>query len=656
MSRLSNEKAAYLKHSASQRIDWYPWCEEAFERARAEDKPVFLSSGAIWCHWCHVMARECFEDDEIIRLLNENCINVKLDRDERPDIDRIYQQAVAAMGSGGGWPLSVFLTPEKKPFFGGTYFPPEDSHGRPGFKKVVRTVVDFYHSRKDEISGYVAKLMDFLTPQHVSPGKVSESFIDDGVAAILSEFDPRNGGFGTSPKFPMPGAMEFLMGRYFLTRNESVGLTIKKTLLAMAKGGFHDHLGGGFHRYSVDEAWIVPHFEKMADDNAWLLRNYIDAYCLFKDDFFRDVAEGIIRFVTDELSDPEGGYYASQDADVTPDDEGGYFTWTENEFRRALNSEEHQILSLHLFHEKGSMHHDRAKRVLFTATEPYEIARNLGMEVETIHEMISAGKEKLLRERLKRQVPFVDKTLYTSLNGQFITAYLKAWRALKKDALKEFALKSLRRIMDVHYVDGELFHAEGVKAVLDDYVKIIEASITAYEITGGELYRKQADLLMEQCIGKFWDRVGGGFFETENELVGVRLKGIEDIPHPSANALGIMNLMKLYYMTDKDAYLRHAEKALASFSSRASDMGVHAGYYVRALDGFFHMMRLSIEATPQSGFADVALATFNPYVTITYGQDRGYVTPCRRGSCHEALYSRESLREFLTETARHWRL
>lgn len=654
MNRLSKEKAAYLKHSVSQRIDWYPWCEEAFQRARAEDKPVFLSSGAIWCHWCHVMAKECFGDDEVVKLLNENCINIKLDRDERPDIDRIYQQAVAAMGSGGGWPLSVFLTPDKKPFFGGTYFPPGDSHGRPGFKKVIRTVVDFYHSKKDEISEYVMKLMDFLKPQHALPGTVSESFIDDAATAILSEFDPRNGGFGTSPKFPMPGAMEFLMGRYFLTRDESVGLIIKKTLKSMAKGGFHDHLGGGFHRYSVDEAWTIPHFEKMADDNAWLLRNYVDAYCLFKDDFFRDIAEGIIRFVADVLSDPEGGYYASQDADVTPDDEGGYFTWTGDDFKRVLNSEEHKILSLHLLHERGSMLHDRSKRVLFAAAEPEEIARDLGMELKSVHELIVTGKERLLRERLERQSPLVDRTLYTSLNGLFITSYLKAYRALKKEPLKEFALKTLRRIMDIHYVGGKLFHTEGVKALLDDYMEIIDAHIAAYEITGEEMYRIQADALMEQCIGKFWDREGGGFFETEDEIVGVRLKGIEDIPHPSPNALGIMNLMKLYYMTDKDIYLRHAEKALASFSFRAKDMGIHAGYYVRALDAFFHMMKLGIEAAPQSSFADAALSTFNPYITIAYGRDRGYVTPCRRGSCHEALYSVEGLREFLTETARHW--
>ncbi len=655
MNRLSKEKAAYLKHSASQRIDWYPWCEEAFQRARTEDKPVFLSSGAIWCHWCHVMAKECFEDDEVVRLLNEKCINIKLDRDERPDIDRVYQQAVSAMGSSGGWPLSVFLTPDKKPFFGGTYFPPEDTQGRPGFKKVVRTVVDYYHSNGDEISGYVTKLMDFLKPQHPLPATIRESFIEDAVTAILSEFDPQNCGFGTSPKFPMPGAMEFLIGRYFIARDESVGLTIRKTLESMARGGFHDHLGGGFHRYSVDESWIIPHFEKMADDNAWLLRNYIDAYCLFKDDFFRDTAEGILRFVHDVLSDPEGGYYASQDADVTPDDEGGYFTWTRDDFKRALNSEEHRILSLHLFHERGSMHHDSSKRVLFMATDPAEIARDLGMEARTVREIISSGKKKLLAERRKREFPLIDRTLYTSLNGLFITSYLKAYRALKMKPLREFALKSLSRIMDIHYRGGALFHTKGVKAFLDDYMEIIDAHLAAYEITGEEKYRASAEALMERCIGNFWDREGGGFFETEDEIVGMRLKGIEDIPHPSPNALGIANLTRLYSMTDKDGYRRRAEEALASFSLRAKDMGIHSGYYARALHVFYHMIKLGVQASPQSSFADAALSTFNPFVTITYGLDRGYVTPCKGGSCHEALYSAESLREFLTETARHWR-
>jgi hypothetical protein len=655
MNRLSKEKAAYLRHSASQRIDWYPWCEEAFERAAAENKPVFLSSGAIWCHWCHVMAAECFDDDTIVELLNERCINIKLDRDERPDIDRIYQHAVVAMGSGGGWPLSIFLTPDKKPFFGGTYFPPEDIDGRPGFKKIIRTVTDFYHSKKGEVSDYVAKLAEFLKPQRSLPGSVNESLIDNAVSAILSEFDSQNGGFGSSPKFPMPGALEFLMGRYFIAGDEAVGIAARKTLEAMARGGCRDHLGGGFHRYAVDESWTIPHFEKMADDNAWLLRNYLDAYRLFKDDFFREVAEGIVHFAGSVLSDPDGGFYASQDADISPEDEGGYFTWTEDEFRNVLNDEEYEVLSQHLLHEKGAMHHDSAKKVLFIAETPQEIARELGMELSVVTDRIASGRKKLLSRRQERQSPFVDRTLYTSLNGLFIGSYLKAYATLRSEPLREFALKSLSRIMENHYRGGELFHSAGVRAFLDDYTAIIDAHISAYEITGREVFLSEADGLMQKCIDRFWDKEAGGFYDTVEELAGVRLKGIEDIPHPSPNALGIADLMKLTYLTDNNAYLVHAERALASFSFRATDMGIHAGYFMRAADLFFHMIKLGIEVPYESGMADAARSTFNPYVTLAYGKDRGYVTPCRRGSCAEALYSPEALREFLTGTARHWK-
>lgn len=363
MNRLSGEKSAYLRHAAHQKIDWHPWSDEVFEKARRENKPVFLSTGAVWCHWCHVMAKECFEDEEVTRLLNEHFLNIKLDRDERPEIDRRYQKAVIAMGSPGGWPLSVFLTPDRKPFFGGTYFPPDDLYGRPGFKRVLRSVVEFYHTNGIRVYEYSDRVMDFLKTAPMPSGEIGGSLLDQAVRDILSEYDPQNGGFGKMPKFPMPGAMEFLMRRYFFTGNESVGLVVRKTLEAMAKGGFHDQLGGGFHRYSVDEGWIVPHFEKMADDNSWLLRNYVDAYALFGDRYFRDVAKGVTGFFRDVLSDPEGGFYASQDADVTPDDEGGYFTWREKDFRKVLNDDEYRALSLHLLHERGAMHHDPSKKV-----------------------------------------------------------------------------------------------------------------------------------------------------------------------------------------------------------------------------------------------------------------------------------------------------
>jgi uncharacterized protein YyaL (SSP411 family) len=243
MNRLSKEKSPYLKHSANQKIDWYPWSDEAFNSAREEDKPVFLSSGAIWCHWCHVMAKECFENEEIVKLLNENFINIKLDRDERPDIDRRYQQAVSAMGSGSGWPLSVFLTPDRNPFWGGTYFPLEDGLGRPGFKKVLRTVADFYKSKRKEIAEYTRRLIDSFKPKPLSYGEINESLLTDAIANILSQFDPQNGGFGKAPKFPMPGAIEFLINRFFLTKKESIGFAVKKTLESMARGGFHDQIG-----------------------------------------------------------------------------------------------------------------------------------------------------------------------------------------------------------------------------------------------------------------------------------------------------------------------------------------------------------------------------------------------------------------------------
>jgi hypothetical protein len=646
MNRLSGEKSPYLRHSAHQKIEWYPWSDVPFEKAKKEDKPVFLSTGATWCHWCHVMAKECFENEEVAGLLNEYFINIKLDRDERPDIDRRYQQAVTAMGSGGGWPLSVFLTPDRKPFFGGTYFPPEDILDRPGFKRVLRAVVDFYKEKRDKISQYSEELMNSLKQRPLTSGEIKESMINEAAANILSSFDPQHGGFGSAPKFPMSGTLEFLINRYFFTRNESLGYAVKKTLEAMAKGGFRDQIGGGFHRYSTDEAWIVPHFEKMADDNAWLLRNYIDAYFLFGDNYFKEVAEGIIHFLRDVLSNPEGGFYASQDADVTPDDEGGYFTWKDEDFRRVLNDDVYKVLSLHFLHERGSMHHDESKKVLFVVREAREIADTLKRDIHKVQESIISGKDKLLKERNSRKVPFVDDTLYTSLNGMLITAFLRAYRVLKEGYLKDFSIKSLQRIMKRNVIKNELFHAEGIKALLDDYIYFVEALIASYEVTGDSSYLQIADEHMELCIKKFWDSEGSGFFDTEEEIVGLRLKAVEDIPHPSANSLGIILLLKLYYMTDKSKYQECAEKALKTFSLRAQTMGIHSGYYFCALDAYFQMIKLTVEASPESELTDSALSFLIPYMNIVYGEDKGYIIPCLKNVCYEPIGRVETLKNF----------
>jgi uncharacterized protein YyaL (SSP411 family) len=647
MNRLSTERSAYLKHSANQKIDWHPWSEEAFEKAMLENRPLFLSSGAVWCHWCHVMAKECFFDDEIAGLLNENFISIKLDRDERPDIDRRYQMAIAAMGSGGGWPLSVFLTHDKKPFFGGTYFPPDDKPGRPGFKKVLRAVIDLYKTKQDEISQYTENLMNALKTSPMAQGQIDDSMLVNAVKDIISEFDPQHGGFGTAPKFPMPGALEFLINRYFLMENKTVELAIRKSLKAMAQGGFYDQVGGGFHRYSTDESWTIPHFEKMADDNAWLLRNYVNAYSVFGDELFMDVAKGIISFVRNTLSGPEGGFYASQDADVTPDDEGGYFTWTEDDFKKTLDKDEFSILSLHLMHKAGAMHHDESKRVLFVVMTAEEIAKTTGRDLKEITEVIKRGKLKLLKSRNERQTPFIDKTLYTSINGMLISSCLLSCRVFRDNGLKEFAINSLERIIKMRFTGNQLYHTEGIKGLLEDYAYLVEALISAYELTGSILHMQKADEIMGLCIKNLWDPDEGGFVDTDDQLLGMKIKSIEDIPHPSANSLCIILMLKLYFMTKKEEYLKYAEKSLQVFSSRAQNIGIHAGYYFCALDAYFNSLKLTLYASPSDELAETAVSFISPYTTFVYGEDKGYVVPCFSDTCFEPVTDAGILKGFL---------
>jgi len=646
MNRLVKERSAYLQHAANQKIDWFPWSEEAFEKAKRESKPVFLSSGAIWCHWCHVMAKESFYDDEVAGILNENFIAIKLDRDERPDIDRRYQQAVAAMGFSGGWPLSVFLTGDKKPFYGGTYFPPVDMYGRAGFKTILLAISELYRTKKDEVNEQSNQFVAFLNQQDAAPGEISAEMAGSAAQGMLSHIDKLYGGFGKAPKFPMSGAVEFLLNRYFFTREEGLGGLLKKTLDGMANGGFHDQLGGGFHRYSTDEAWAVPHFEKMTDDNAWLLRNYIDAYSLFGDSRYREVAEGILRFVNKELSHPDGGFYASMDADVTPDDEGGYFIWTDEDLKGALNEDEYKVLSLYFLHAANAVHHDPEKKVLSATMSIGELSEKVGMDGEAVKTIIRQGKAKLLSERDKRTKPFIDKALYTSLNGMMIAACLKAYRVLQDETIRDRALKGLGRILEINAADGRLCHSEGVKALLDDYVYLVDALLSAYEATGGAAYLEKAQRFMDRCIELFRDEEKGGFFDTDEEVVGTRLKGVEDIPRPSANALAIMALVKLSLMTGDDRYRYLAESSLKLFASQARIIGLHAGYYFCAIDAFFHMLKLDISAQPMSPLAMEALRTFYPYTTIRYGGDSGTIIPCVGNTCYDPIDNAEGLRRF----------
>ena len=363
-------------------------------------------------------------------------------------------------------------------------------------------------------------------------------------------------------------------------------------------------------------------------------------------------ALGIIRYTRDVLSDPEGGFYASQDADVVPEDEGGYFTWTEADFRRILDAEEYRILSAHLLNDRGAMHHDESKKVLFVSMDAREIAEKTGIAEKTVSATIERGKRKLIEERNRRATPFIDRTFYASLNGMLISAYLKAFKVLGDREIKDFALLSLDRIMRNHFAHDELFHTEGVKAVLDDYIYLTDALIAAYEVTGTPLYLQQAERLMELCLNKFRDKEEGGFFDTESEIIGMRLKGVEDIPHPSANSLGIILLLKLSLMTGKDAYRRHAEKSLKSFSYAAKNPDIQYGYFFCAVDAYFHMLKLTLQVSPANGLTKTALSSFSPYLSIVYGEDKGHVIPCVRDVCYEPINNPEDLKDFLKNLAR----
>ncbi len=378
-NRLKDSASPYLRSAAHQPIDWHEWGDPAFARAEAEDKPILLDIGAVWCHWCHVIDRESYENSEIAKIINENFVAIKVDRDERPDVDARYQSAVSAISGQGGWPLTGFLLPNGKPFFGGTYFPPEDAMGRPGFRRILLAVADSYRNKRAELVRAADHLADAVAQAEVFTGARGEfdpGIVDEQIASVTKQFDIKNGGFGHAPKFPHSSAVDLILERYQQTKEKHLLAMVETTLEKMARGGVYDQLAGGFHRYSVDERWLVPHFEKMSYDNSELLKNYLHGAQTTNNWIMGETAEGIIAWVNEVLSDQQnGGFFASQDADYSLDDDGDYFTWTLDEVRAALTPEESRIAELYYDVEAhGEMHHNPAKNVLWVAREFDEIA------------------------------------------------------------------------------------------------------------------------------------------------------------------------------------------------------------------------------------------------------------------------------------------
>src|ERR1700757_980010 len=601
---LAQASSAYLRSAMHQPIRWHEWGEDAFAAAQRENKPMLLDIGAVWCHWCHVMDRESYDNPEVAQIVNENFIAVKVDRDERPDIDSRYQAAISAISGQGGWPLTAFLTPDGKPFYGGTYFPPQDQWGRPSFKRVLASIANAFREKHADVAEQ-AKMVEQAISHAESfsgrSGTFSPRAIDAIVKSALGMFDDRNGGFGQAPKFPHPATLDLLIERYARTGDEQIKNAFTTTLEHMANGGMYDQLAGGFHRYSVDERWVVPHFEKMGYDNSELLKNYVHGYQATKNAFFAEVARDIIRWMDEWLSDRErGGFYASQDADYSMEDDGDYFTWTMAEAKAVLTEEEAAVVCLHYdINEIGEMHHNPAKNVLYVRASIEEIAGRLKAAPDQVRDLLASAKKRMYASRLARPTPYVDKTVYVGWNSLCVSAYLEAAKVLGLKDARHFALRSLDRVLAegwrpeqgllhvLSYSDPKANRRE-VRGLLDDYAFTAVACLDAYEATADLSYFKFAKGIVDAMIEKFFDPVSGGFFDAEvntqdgGKTLGVlsaRRKPFQDSPTPAGNSVAAIALLRMHGYTNEESYRDKAEQTMEVFAGVAAQYGIFGATY-----------------------------------------------------------------------------
>ena len=611
---LASAASGYLRSAMHQPVEWREWNEDAFARAKAEDKPILLDIGAVWCHWCHVMDRESYEDSETATIINEYFVPVKVDRDERPDVDTRYQAAVSAISGQGGWPLTAFLTPEGRPYFGGTYFPPEDRHGRPSFRRVLLTMAEAFSKRRDEVNDSASSVIAAIEHNESFMGRAGNpgpELLAKLVSSVLKQFDARSGGFGSQPKFPHSGAIDLLLdaaSRVSVGAGAELGEQAKNaamvTLQKMARGGIYDHLAGGFHRYSVDERWVVPHFEKMAYDNSELLKNYVHGFQTFVDQECARVAKEIIHWMDECLSDrKQGGFYASQDADFSLDDDGDYFTWTRDEAAEVLSPAELAVASAYYdIGEIGDMHHNPAKNVLHVRGSLDGVAKANRITVDEARERLAAAKMKMYEARLKRPTPYIDKTIYVGWNGMCISAYLEAGRVLDLPAVRTFALKSLDRTLSEAWnadlgVAHVLAYGETgapktrVPGTLDDYVFLGHAALDAWEVTGEIHYYTAAESIMDATLKRFYDPVGCAFFDTETVIEGAqrlgalttRRKPLQDSPTPAGNPMAAALLLRLEALNGSEDYSVKALETMETFAGVVEHFGLYAASYGLAL-------------------------------------------------------------------------
>jgi len=571
-NRLIHETSPYLLQHAHNPVDWYPWGDEAFQKAQSENKPVLLSIGYSACHWCHVMEHESFENEKIAALMNDLFVSIKVDREERPDLDEIYMNAVQMLTGRGGWPMTVFLTPEGKPFYGGTYFPPEDRQGMPGFPRVLTGVAQAYREKPQDVEKSVEQILSALkrmSESHDSKAAFSPDAIAESAEQISRAYDSDHGGLGRAPKFPHAGVYELFLRHYHQSKNLRFLEIVTHTLTKMAQGGIYDHLGGGFHRYSVDERWLVPHFEKMLYDNAQLLRIYAQLYCITGNELFKNVTEETADYLLREMLHSEGGFYSTQDAD-SEGEEGKFFIWSPQEINAILGEEAGEIFAR--IYDVSDFGNFEGKNILHPILSLEQASKLFRKDVREIAALVADSKEKLFHEREKRIKPFRDEKIITSWNGLVLSGLAEAINISPKRAYVESANRTVQFIFSKMFRDGHLLHTykDGkakLLGYLDDYAFLAVGLLDLYETTFDRTHFECAIELADAMLSEFWDEKDGAFFYTgkSHEQLISRAKPVFDASIPSGNSIATHLLLRLYHLTGREDYLKRAEAVLRTY-------------------------------------------------------------------------------------------
>ncbi len=568
-NNLAKETSPYLLQHAHNPVEWFGWGEAAFEKAKLEDKPILLSIGYSACHWCHVMEHESFEDEETARIMNENFVNIKVDLEERPDVDQIYMTYVQLTTGSGGYPLNTFLTPDRLPFFGGTYFPPESRYNMPSFQRVLTSVADAWATKRDELVNSANDVLGEIKRiglAEFSPSGLSLEQLDLAFQSFVQTFDAANGGFGGAPKFPPPMSLEFLLAYWKRTGNENALEMVKKTCDKMARGGIHDQLGGAFHRYTVDAIWLVPHFEKMLYDNAQLIRIFLHLFQATKDEFYSRIAVETLEYVKREMHDANGGFYTAQDAD-SEGVEGKFFVWTPEEIEKILGEKDAQIFNFYYdVSEEGNF---EEKNILNVKNTPEETAEVLKISETKLAEVLELGRRSLFEKREKRIKPFRDEKVLTAWNGLMLAAFAEAGTILGKEAYLEIAKKNADFILENLVEDGYLLRSwkDGkakLNAYLEDYANFADGLIALFQVSGETKYLKEAKRLVDLMITEFWDEENGAFYftATNHEQLLLRSKDFYDNATPSGNSAAADVLLKLSKLLSDEKYEKFAVTVL----------------------------------------------------------------------------------------------